>query len=325
MPNRARLPLGALRAFESVARLGGVRRAALELCVTEGAVSQQLRTLEVVLGVPLVSRGPDRRLTLTEEGTAMLRRLTPAFDLMESATRDAMTASGPQRLRVRMLPTLAIRWLVPRLGQFFERHGDINIEVSTAAERAAALRPDDDFVAWQGDGSWRGVHAELLFHDALVPVCSSHLARTAHEPAALRSATLLHSMLRPEAWRIWLDGAGVEGVDATAGRQFANASLAYQAAMDGLGVAIAQRVYVEADLKSGRLVAPFERTVVSGEGYYLICEAERASLPRHQAFLSWIRDCVRKDMQKDDREVVSRLIGAEPSAKPATRTRRRSS
>ncbi len=255
----------------------------------------------------------------------MLRRLTPAFDLMESATRDAMTASGPQRLRVRMLPTLAIRWLVPRLGQFFERHGDINIEVSTAAEREAALRPDDDFVAWQGNGAWRGVHAELLFHDALLPVCSSHVARTLHEPGGLSSATLLHSMLRPEAWRIWLDGAGVEGVDAIAGRQFANASLAYQAAMDGLGVAVAQRVYVEADLRSGRLVAPFERTVASGEGYFLICEAERASLPRYQAFLSWIRDCVRKDTQKEDREVVPRLIGAELSAKPAIRTGGRSS
>jgi len=294
MPNRSRLPLVALRAFEAVARLGGVRRAADELCVTEGAVSQQLRALETTLGVPLVSRGADRRLTLTEEGTALLRSLTAAFDLMELAVRDVQAARSPRRLRVRVLPTLAIRWLIPRLGGFFERHADINIEVSTAAERETVLGPDDDFVAWQGHGAWHGVHAELLFHDAFVPVCAASIAATLRDPAALRSATLLHSMLRPDAWRIWLDATGVQGVDAMAGRHFANASLAYEAAIDGLGVAVAQRVYVEEDLRSGRLAAPFAGTVGTGQGYYLICEEERASLSRYQAFLAWIRDCVRE-------------------------------
>lgn len=292
--------------------------------MTEGAVSQQLRALEIALGLPLVSRGSDRRLLLTEEGMALLRSLTPAFDLMESATRDAMAASGPQRLRVRMLPTLAIRWLVPRLGRFFERHGDINIEVSTAAEREAALRPDDDFVAWQGDGAWRGVHAQLLFHDDLFPVCSRHVADTLREPAALRSATLLHSMLRPDAWRIWLDGTGVEGVDATRGRQFANASLAYQAAIDGLGVAIAQRVYVEADLQTGILVAPFQDTVATGQGYYLVCEDERAHLPRYQVFLAWVRESVDRDLQSLDRGIVSNTADTAQSASPTRPHRVRS-
>jgi DNA-binding transcriptional LysR family regulator len=323
MPNRSRLPLVALRAFEAVARLGGVRRAADELCVTEGAVSQQLRALETTLGVPLVSRGADRRLALTEEGAALLRSLTAAFDLMELAVRDAQAARSPRRLRVRVLPTLAIRWLIPRLGGFFERHTDINIEVSTAAEREAVLGPDDDFVAWQGHGGWHGVHAELLFRDAFMPVCAAPIAAMLRDPVALRSATLLHSMLRPDAWRIWLDGTGVQGVNATVGQHFANASLAYEAAIDCLGVAVAQRVYVEQDLRSGRLVAPFPGTVGTGEGYYLVCEEERASLPRYRAFLTWIRDCVREGGQaRGDGVAPAAMITAVPASPPRPPRRR---
>jgi len=291
MPNRSRLPLIALRAFEAIARLGGVRRAAGELCVTEGAVSQQLRALETGLGVPLVTRGADRRLALTAEGAALLRSLTAAFDLMEHGVREAQAARASRRLRVRVLPTLAIRWLVPRLGSFFEQHGNIDVEVSTAAEREAVLGPEDDFVAWQGCGDWPDVHAELLFRDAFLPVCAPAMASTLTAPAALAQVTRLHSMLRPDAWRIWLAGSGVEGVDAQAGLRFASASLAYQAAIDGLGVAIAQRAYVKEDLRNGRLVAPWPRAISTEEGYYLVCPKEKAALPRHSAFISWIRSC----------------------------------
>ena len=131
--------------------------------------------------------------------------------------------------RVRVLPTLAIRWLIPRLGGFFERHGDIDVEVSTAAEREAVLGPEDDFVAWQGRGGWPGVHAELLFRDAFLPVCTAGLAPALQaSPAALARATRLHSMLRPDAWRIWLEARGIGGVDPEAGPRFASASLGRQ-------------------------------------------------------------------------------------------------
>lgn len=290
MPNRSRLPLVALRAFEAVARLGGVRRAAQELGVTEGAVSQQLRALETALSVPLVRRAADRRLTLTGQGAGLLRSLTAAFDLMEQGVREVEAARSPRRLRVRVLPTLAIRWLIPRLGGFYQRHGDIDIdiEVFTAAERETAIDPEDDFVAWQGMGGWPGVRSELLFRDAFLPVCAPAAAATLRTPGALAGSTLLHSMLRPEAWRIWLDAKGYGGLEPKAELRFANAALAYQAAMEGLGVAIAQQAYVEGDLRDGRLVAPWPDTVRTAEAYYLVCAREKADLPRHRAFLAWI-------------------------------------
>lgn len=292
MPNRSRLPLIALRAFESVARLGGVRRAAEELRVTEGAVSQQLRALEQALGVPLLLRNANRRLTLTEQGAGLLHNLTAAFDLMEHGVREVEAARSSRRLRVRVLPTLAIRWLIPRLGGFYQRYGEIDIEVSTAAERESVLGPEDDFVAWHGRGGWPGVRAVLLFQDALLPVCAP-AAAAALTPAGLAAATRLHSMLRPDAWRIWLEAKGMSAAVAPeAGLRFANAALAYQAAIEGLGVAMAQHAYVAGDLREGRLVAPWAEPVETAEGYYLLCAEEKAELPKHKAFLAWIRDCV---------------------------------
>ncbi|MBR0663067.1 LysR family transcriptional regulator [Roseomonas hellenica] len=293
MPNRSRLPLIAFRAFEAVARLGGVRRAADELRVTEGAVSQQLRALEAALGVPLVWRNANRRLTLTEQGAGLLSNLTAAFDLMEHGVREVEAARSSRRLRVRVLPTLAIRWLIPRLGGFYQRHGDVDIEVSTAAERETVLGPEDDFVARQGRGGWPGVRAEPLFQDAFLPVCAPAAAKALRAPKALAKATRLHSMLRPDAWRIWLEAKGMtEAVEPEVGLRFANAALAYQASIEGLGVAMAQHAYVEADLRDGRLVAPWPDTVGTTEGYYLLCAEEKAELPKHKAFLAWIRDCV---------------------------------
>lgn len=293
MPNRSRLPLIALRAFEAVARLGGVRRAAEELRVTEGAVSQQLRALEQALGVPLLLRNANRRLSLTEQGTGLLHNLTAAFDLMEHGVREVAAARSSRRLRVRVLPTLAIRWLIPRLGGFYQRHGDIDIEVSTAAERESVLGPEDDFVAWHGRGGWPGVRAVPLFQDALLPVCAPAAATALGTPAGLAAATRLHSMLRPDAWRIWVEAKGMSAAAAPeAGLRFANAALAYQAAIEGLGVAMAQHAYVAGDLREGRLVAPWPDPVESAEGYYLLCAEEKAELPKHRAFLAWIRDCV---------------------------------
>jgi DNA-binding transcriptional LysR family regulator len=109
----------------------------------------------------------------------------------------------------------------------------------------------------------------------------------------LAKATRLHSMLRPDAWRIWLEAKGMtEAVEPEAGLRFANAALAYQASIEGLGVAMAQHAYVEGDLRDDRLVAPWPGTVGTTEGYYLLCAEEKAELPKHKAFLAWIRDCV---------------------------------
>lgn len=292
MASRSRLPLFGLRAFEAAARLKGVRRGAAELFVTEGAVSQQIRSLETMLGVKLFVRGEGRHIVTTEKGQVLLRGLTVAFDLMESAIREVQSKSGRERLRVRSPPTLAIRWLVPLLGEFYERHRDVEMEVSTTDGRISSLLPEDDFVIWHGRGDWKGVYTELLFRDELLPVCSPALAAKLAQREALADVPRLHSIFYPEAWQIWLERNPVPGLEPTTGLRFASASLAYQGAIDGLGVAVAQLAYVREDLRSGRLIAPFMDPVQTDKGFYLICDQAKAPIPRYRAFIDWIADQV---------------------------------
>ena len=282
---RQRVPLNALRTFEVCARLASVVRAAEQLCVTPGAVSQQVRQLEQWIGVPLFERN-GRHLHLSAEGRQLSERLEAVFDQLDRALADVRSSAAPTHLRLRLAPTLAIRWLVPNLGDFIGRHPELEVEVNTTAMadqrdledvdlavRIRPVRPDNE-------------DALLLFRDAFSPVCSPETAARLHSPADLERLPRLHSMIRPESWGIWLAAEGL-ALDPFSGPRFANAALAYQAAADGLGVAIGQRAYVEADLRAGRLVAPFDRWAGSEMGYWLVNARHKSAWPKVRAFRQW--------------------------------------
>jgi DNA-binding transcriptional LysR family regulator len=284
---RLRNLLAPLRVFDAVYRTGGISRAAEALHVTPGAVSQQIKQLEAMLGVLLV-RKAGREIELTEAGLRLAKGLSDLFDRIEKVLDEVTEAGNPKRLRLKVLPTFAIKWLVPRLASFYAAHSDIDVEIATVS-RAQELQLDNaDFVVRHGIGKWPGLHVDRLFDEVFVPVCSPTLAETIGSPQDLIEAQLLHSMMRPEGWPTWLGAAGLGAAKPSRNVTLANAALCVQAAVNGLGVAIAQTAYVLDDLASGRLVQPLEQEVRTEFGYYLLCDPSKADTQPLKLFREWL-------------------------------------
>ncbi len=279
-------PLNAVRAFEAVARNGSVTGAARELAVTQGAVSRHVSALEGWLGAKLFTRA-QRGLTLTVKGTAYFRTINGALDQIDFATRQVQTSPDSNLLRLKLPPTFAMRWLVPRLAAFHALHPGIDVQITTSHEIADFGREDIDACIHSKQEPPGGPGFRRLFGEVLLPVCSPRLPRL-REPRDLARHQLLCSMNRPRDWPTWLAAAGVPDIDGNVGLKFDNAALAYQAAIDELGVMIAQRALVEDDLASGRLVAPIATAVRTSGAYYLAYPPNRPRPPRLAAFEDWI-------------------------------------
>lgn len=285
--HRLRHLLGPLRVFDAVYRSGGISRGAEALHVTPGAVSQQIKQLEAMLGVLLV-RKAGREIELTEAGLILAKSLSDLFDRIDAVLDEVTEAGNPKRLRLKVLPTFAIKWLVPRLASFYAAHSDIDIEIATVSKAQELQLDNADFVVRHGTGEWPGLHVDHLFDEVFVPVCSPDMAKTIHAPEDLLEAQLLHSMMRPEGWPTWLSAVGLGAAQPTRNVTLANAALCVQAAVNGLGVAMAQRAYVRDDLASGRLVHPLDREVRTEFGYYLLCDPAKADAQPVKLFREWL-------------------------------------
>lgn len=283
-------PLNAVRAFEAAARNGSVTRAARELSVTQGAVSRHVRSLEQWLGTTLVER-TQHGIRLTAAGATYMRALRGALDQIDHATRQLQKTPDDNLLRLKLPPTFAIRWLIPRLAAFHALHPAIDVQITTSHDRADFDREDIDACIHSERAPPDAPGFRRLVGEVLVPVCSPRLLARGpglREPADLAHYALLCSLNRPDDWPAWLGAAGAPHIDGNSGIKFENAALAYQAAIDELGVMIAQRALVEDDLRSGRLVAPIDRPLRMPGGYYLAYAPDRAPSARLLAFEAWV-------------------------------------
>lgn len=288
-------PLNALRAFDAVGRHGSLTRAATELCVTHSAVSRQLALLEGYLGITLFERGP-RGVALTEVGAAYFSDISPAFQAIASATSKLNGAGDGQPLRLCVYATFAAKWLMHRLQRFEAAYPDIEIQISATPTPVDFNKLDIDAAIQLGDGLWTGIDSEFLFADVIEPVCSPALLRSG--PALtgiddLRKHRLLQSRYRKRDWYDWLHGVGRFDLDKEVALQkggFQNSLLAYQAAIEGLGIVIGQTKLLVNDLASGTLVRPFGLPVARERGYYLMMPKGRSSTRNLQAFRSWLTD-----------------------------------
>jgi DNA-binding transcriptional LysR family regulator len=285
---KLRALLSSLRVFDAVCRAKGVSRAAHLLHVTPGAVSQQIKHLEIGLGVQLFQKA-GREIELTAVGERLAHRVSDAFDRLNDALNDVAGVQTEKRLRLKVTPSLAIRWLVPRLHGFYAHHPDMDLEIATIAIADDIRLEGADCAIRHGMGEWTDVELDHLFDDEFLPVCAPSLAGQVRAPQDLLQANLLHSMLRPQAWPLWFSSAGVADSPRQRGITLANAALCYQAAADGLGIAMAQRAYVEDDLRMGRLVVAVDHVAKTELGYYLVCDPMKATTTPVRLFRDWIR------------------------------------
>ncbi|MDM0078080.1 transcriptional regulator GcvA [Variovorax sp. J2P1-59] len=298
-------PLNPLRAFEVAARHLSFTRAAEELFVTPSAVSHQVKTLEENLGIALFVRDA-KALSLTGAGKAYLPGVQEAFRQLIFATYQLHREQSVPALKVNLPPTFAVKWLIPRMGRFMQSHPEIDLKVSTSKHMVDFTREDFDLAVRYGRGIYPGLHAERCLQVEVFPVCSPALL-SGPKPLAvlddLRHHTLLHDdstyddVSNPN-WSTWLANAGVDGVDTTRGPSFWPSHLVIDAAIDGLGVALAKKSWVQQDLLKGRLVRPFPDLSLPVEfSYFIVYPQDRVSDPRIEAFMAWVREELARDAE----------------------------
>jgi LysR family glycine cleavage system transcriptional activator len=293
-------PLNALRAFEAAARHGGFTGAADELCVTRGAISRHVKLLEEHLGVALFRRLP-QGIELTEQGRRFLPILTNAFDSISQGARSI--SSDRLDLRIICPPTLSIRWLIPKLGQFRARYSDIRVRLTTE------FFGWDDFQSGAFDLGFSVEHfgqrpAEIevlpMFPMLIVPACAPVLMEdptALSKPEDLANFTLLHEDPDRHDWTSWLKAFGVKGVDPHSGEVFPNLDMAVKAAVMGLGVVMGDIVLTRNEFETGQLVMPFEnlRCETDWGKFCLVGLSDRWRDPKIEAFRSWVAEVAAKD------------------------------
>lgn len=275
--------------------------------MTQGAVSRQIKLLELQLKTSLFHRQP-RTLELTPNGSLYLATVREAFDMIEGASRRLTRTGSVRVLTVSVLPTLAMNWIIPHLHEFNEVHPDVEIHMVTSINPVdfdtdidMAIRVGSPHATGKDKNlaridlvmteDWSGIEMEELMADSIVPVCAPSLLQG---PRALRSIedlrfqTLLHNATRPHAWADWLDATGPHTVPTDRGPRFGHFFMAIEAARQGKGVACVPDVLTAADLASGRLVAPFPRPAASTGAYYILYRRQRRELTQLRAFSTWL-------------------------------------
>jgi len=288
-------PLAPLRSFEAAARHLSFTRAAEELHVTQGAVSQQVKQLEAYLGFPLFHRRP-RRLELTSEGRALNEAVGSALRQIADRTESLKASHGSGPVTVSVVPSFAAKWLIPRLTAFRREHPDIAVRVDAEHRRVDLRAGEVDLAVRFTGGSLAGLHVEEMFRDRVFPVCSPDLVRDGRAPRKLedlRHVTLLHDNAAlwddsASDWEYWIRAVGVAGVDARSGPGFSQGDMVLQAAILGDGIALTRSSLAELDVESGRLVKPLDVSIPCPWAHYLVCLEEVLGRPHVREVHDWL-------------------------------------
>jgi len=288
-------PLNALRVFEAAARHKSFVRAAEELSVSPAAVSQQIKLLEDYLGVVLFKRG--KTLTLSESSTAVLHLVSDAFDQLERAMMKVRADRIAEPLVVSVPPAFAARWLVPRLDDFQGRNPAVELHLLATRRVVDFSIEDVDLAIRFGTCTSPELCVERLMPETIVLVAAPGLAETIKVPADLARCSLLEDDCHikngafPD-WETWLTTLGVDNTPLRIRRFSGDSSLAIQAAVSGLGVALAWHSLVVDDLKAGRLAQVLDHTIPTTLGFHLVMPKNRAALGKVVAFRTWLLEQV---------------------------------
>jgi len=292
MEARDRLPpLNAIKAFEATARTGSVSQAAEELHVTHGAVSRQLRVLEDDLGCALFERR-GRGLALTAEGRRLRETASEALDLLRAARERLRRGSRSRALVLGCPGSLLARWMIPRLQRLQREIPDLDLHLAASERTPDPALAGMDAALLIAEPPWPDaweVHELAVEHigPVMTPAVARRLAPPGALPGALLGAPLLHTASRPQAWPAWARAQALPPADLRMGQGFEHLYYLLEAAVAGLGAAIAPRRLIADDLAAGRLVAPWG--FVPTAGRWLLCAPRDRADPRIAALAGWLR------------------------------------
>jgi LysR family transcriptional regulator, glycine cleavage system transcriptional activator len=284
-------PLTWLRAFEASARSLSFTQAAVELNLTQAAISKQVKLLELYLREQLFIRNP-RSLELTKTGAAYLPKVRDSFDRFAVGTYEVFGRRRSELLTVRCAVGFSVNWLGPRLPRFMERHPGLVIRIVSSVWGEEFDREQFDFDIRYGVGKWPGLNAQRLTWETITPVCSPLLLQgenAIRRPEDLANHSLLHVLGYEEGWGLWLNAAGVGGeIDKGRGLHFDTSLIAFEVAAKGAGVALGRSSMTGEDLMSGRLVKPFDLAIPIDEAFHLISPPEETAHPDALLFRDWL-------------------------------------
>ncbi len=290
MSRLPRLPLQYLAAFRAAAQSQNLRAAAEQLNLTHSAVSQQIRALELQLGFALFERH-GRRVALNAKGQVLLRGVERAYVELDEALQAASALNGnaASSLRVTTLPSLAQRWLMPRIGRWHARHPEIALELDASQDLVDLERGGYHLALRQGLGPWTGLADEPFFESAMTPVAAPALAHRliGQPPAALARESLLGDA---EQWAQWFEAAGLPRQRVVPMATFNDAGMLLQAAEQGMGVGLTRELLAADALLEGRLVRVAPQHVLKSERhrYHIVYPPLLKHEPALRAFCDWL-------------------------------------
>jgi LysR family transcriptional regulator, glycine cleavage system transcriptional activator len=284
------LPLRAIGVFHAVARLGSVSKAADELGVTPSAVSQQIQALEIQLGTALIAKA-GRGVTMTEAGERYFELIVDEIQGIADATDRIRGFRAVTALTVRATPTLASKWLLPRLPRFLDAHPALEVRIDGTNEPTDFSREGVDLEIRHGEGRWPGLFVEALAEERFLPLASPALLASASiEPAEVPAMRLIHSVKAQIQWTHWFQVANVAPRERLRRVLFDRSHMAIDAAAAGIGVALESTLMAEREIAHGLLVCPVRSPPeVRRITQWLVCPREHLRHAKVQAFVAWLR------------------------------------
>jgi len=288
-------PLNSLRAFEAAARLMSFQKAAAELFVTPSALSYQIRQLEDHLQMQLFERH-NRAVSLTTAGERLYPGTHEGFERLQGAVRSVARTGQSNVLVVSCGPAFAAKWLAPRVYRFVDEYPEIELRIAASLKLVEFNVDEVDVGLRFGGGVYDGLVSEPIFDEVVLPLISPDLLERHGgklDAEAMKSITLLHddsvSFMEGHAnWAQWLERENISGVDADRGPRFNHADHGLDAAVDGAGIVMGRLSLAMRDIRSGRLVAPFNSYLVPEGGFFFVAPQQAFELPRIKAFRSWV-------------------------------------
>jgi DNA-binding transcriptional LysR family regulator len=286
----ATIPLRAIAVFHVVARCGSLSKAAAELYVTASAVSQQIQALEEHLGTTLIAKA-GRGIALTEAGERYYEMIGDQVEQITEATQRIRGFRSRSVLTVRASPTLATKWLLPRLRSFVDTHPDIELRLNGTSEPTDFTREAVDLDIRHGEGRWPGLFVEGLAEEAFVPACSpAYCAAASMDTVDVPRHRLIHSVKSQVQWSQWFALAGEQPPDDWQRVLFDRSHMAIDAASAGFGVALESTLMMWRELLDGTLVCPVRNPPrVSLTTQWIVCPFDHLHKTKVRLFLDWLR------------------------------------